>query len=327
MKTKKLKNLAITLSKIGFNDYSILVGELLKSAADQVATNRAISQEIPDNYFTPEDVDLERYKEKLIVLFKRDIGASSFEKFKKRFMKEGKSEMEAIDAALKLIEDESRKAAEKSIRTHSIATSMLEESGSMPGELVISPGSGFAHEQVVSPKYRWRGLEYQTNLTNMANQRNMQMGIIDSKSREWSLLRGPVDDSIGNSWEENLNSIIDEEGVPDTIYAKHACGGLTDGVMFDAANKGIKKMLFATCCAHRYPEVSWRILNPKDESGMPMDFESYRDIAYSSKKQGKEGMVFVDKIDGWREDFLKSRGYAVERGIKNFGPYILAKKS
>ena len=51
----------------------------------------------------------------------------------------------------------------------------------------------------------------------------------------------------------------------------------------DAANKGIKKMLLATCCANRYTELSWKILQPKDALGTPLTFKEYEEIAKKSK--------------------------------------------
>jgi hypothetical protein len=326
MKAERLKNLSIILSSIGFNDHSIMVRELLKFSADQVATNRAISSDIPEGHFTEEDVSPERYKEKIKVLFRRDVYIRHFDRYKKLYMKEGLSEEEAIKKANEKVDEISAHSAEKAVSGHTAATSLLEEYGSEPGDLIISPGSGVGHEQVVAPQYKWRGLEYQSPQVNMANQRNMQMGLIDSNSKEWSLLNVDVNEELGDDWTEKLNSIIGEEGLPKVVYAKHACGGLTDGVMFDAANKGVKKMLFATCCANRYAELSWRVLSPKDESGKPLSFEEYNKIAKSSKKDGEEGKMAVDMIDGWREDFLKSRGYEVTRGRRGFGPYILAKK-
>ena len=326
MKDNKLKNLSIVLNHIGLISYSMMVEDLIKFSADQVATNRAISKDIPEEHFTEQDVSPEKYKEKIKALFRRDIHIKHFDRYKKLYMKEGLSEEEAIKKANEKVDEISANSAEKAVSSHSAATSMLEESGSEPGDLIVSPGSGVGHEQVVAPQYKWRGLEYQRNLVDMANQRNMQMGLIDSNSREWSILNVDVDQELGNDWSEKLNSIVDKEGVPKVVYAKHACGGLTDGVMFDAANKGIKKMLFATCCANRYAELSWRVLNPKDESGKPLSFEEYNKIAKSSKKDGEEGKMAVDMIDGWREDFLKSRGYEVTRGRRGFGPYILAKK-
>ncbi len=326
MKAERLKNLSAVLGSIGLNYHSLMVKELLKFSADQIATNRAISKDIPEEHFTSQDVDPERYKEKIKNLFKRDIQAVHFDRYKKLYMKEGLPEQEAIEKANNKIDELSARSAEKSVSTHSSATALLEESGSQPGDLIVSPGSGVGHEQVIAPGYKWRGLEYQKNLVDMANQRNMQMGLLDSNSREWSLFKGDPDQELGSEWNEKLNSIINEEGIPKVIYAKHACGGLTDGVMFEAANKGIKKMLFATCCANRYTELSWRVLEPKDQSGKPLTFEEYKKIANSSKKDGEEGKMAVSLIDGWREDFLKSRGYEVERGNKSFGPYILAKK-
>jgi hypothetical protein len=326
MKTEKLKNLSKILITLGFESYSASVQELLKFSADPIATNRAVSEEIPEGWFDPSDVNPELYKEKLVNLFKRDVFVANFERYKEFYLKKGMSESEAIAAAEKKIDEISRTRADKSVSSHSSATSVLKDIGAEKGDLIVSPGSGFGHEQIIAPEYKWRGLEYQKNLVDMANQRNVQMGLSDSSSREWSLSSISPDQKFGEDWKDKLHSIVDKDGVPKIVYAKHACGGLTDGVMFDASNKGVKKMLFATCCAHRYPDLSWRILEPRDKDGRPMSFEEYEKIAHSSKKQGAEGEAAVNMIDGWREEFLKNRGYKVKRGVKDFGPYIVAEK-
>lgn len=326
MNFKNLLSLRKALQDSGLYTEALNVNYLIKCAAvDPIATNRAKSAELPEGFFSPEDVTPESYMKKLWQLYYKDIRAFNFDNFVKSFMREGKSEAEAKELAEQKVIKQVDKSTKKTMESHAEFIGKLREMNLDPSRVVVSPGSGAGHEQMIAPDINWLGLEYQDNLVNMSNQRNEQVGI-PSRSRQWSLTKGEPKDILGEDWKEKINEVVDENGNIEAMYAKHACGGLTDGAMYDAANKGIPKMLLATCCAHRYTELSWRVLDPKDDSGKLMTLEEYTKIAYKSKAQDDSGKAAVNKIDGWREDYLKNRGYEVERGMASYGPYILAKK-
>ena len=326
MNFKNLLILRKALEDSRFYAEALNVNYLIKYAAvDPIATNRAKSTELPEGFFSPEDIAPENYMKKLWQLYYKDIKAYNFDKYVKHFMKEKKSEDEAKELAEQKVIKEVDKQTKKTMESHGEFVKKLREMNLDPSKTVVSPGSGAAHEHIIAPDIKWLGLEYQDNLVNMSNQRNEQIGI-PSRSREWSLTKGNPEDALGEEWKDKINEVVDENGNVEAIYAKHACGGLTDGAMYDAVNKGIPKMLLATCCANRYTELSWRVLEPKDSSGAIIPFEEYKKIAYRSKAQDDSGREAVDRIDGWREDYLKNHGYAVERGRVAFGPYIKAVK-
>ena len=324
MNFKNLLSLRKALQDSRLYTEAMNVNYLIKCAAvDPIATNKTTETDVPEGFFSPEDIAPENYMKKLWQLYYKDIRTFNFDNFVKSFMREGKSEAEAKELAEQKVIKQVDKSTKKTMESHGEFISKLREMELDPSRVVVSPGSGAGHEQMIAPDINWLGLEYQKNLVNMSNQRNEQVGI-PSRSREWSLTKGDPGDILGEEWKEKINEVVDENGNIEAMYAKHACGGLTDGAMYDAVNKGVSKMLLATCCANRYTELSWRILNPKDNSGSPMSFEDYKKVANKSKAQDDSGKDAVDKIDGWREDYLKNHGYEVERGRANFGPYIKA---
>jgi hypothetical protein len=324
MNFKNLLSLRKALQDSRLYTEAMNVNYLIKCAAvDPIATNKTTETDVPDGFFSPEDIAPENYMKKLWQLYYKDIRTFNFDNFVKSLMREGKSEAEAKELAEQKVIKQVDKSTKKTMESHGEFISKLREMKLDPSRGVVSPGSGAGHEQMMAPDINWLGLEYQSNLVNVSNQRNEQVGI-PSRSREWSLTKGNPGDTLGEDWKEKINEVVDENGNIEAMYAKHACGGLTDGAMYDAVNKGVPKMLLATCCANRYTELSWRVLHPKDNSGNPMSFEDYKKIANKSKAQDDSGKDAVDKIDSWREEYLKNHGYEVERGRTNFGPYIKA---
>lgn len=311
------------------------VSNLLKSAAtDPVATNKTDKSSIQGGYFEKEDVDVERYNQKIWGLYFDDIYKVHYEKDKKKLLAENRklppeqqaSEDEISELALESVKRRTTKTANKAIESHSTFVEELMRLKPSPEGLVVSPASGFAHEQIVAPDLNWKGLEYQQNLVDMANQRNQQMSL-PTRSDQWSLLNlERPDDPIGEDWADRINTIKTDDGEIEAIYAKHACGGLTDGAMFDAIKKDVPKIFLATCCAHRYTQLSWRILEPTDEAGNPLSFEEYNRVAKTSKRQDERGEAACELIDDWRQKYLEDNGYIVDRGTTNFGPFIRAKR-
>tara|TARA_Y100000287_G_C14233655_1_gene363427 strand:- start:1460 stop:2479 length:1020 start_codon:yes stop_codon:yes gene_type:complete len=311
---------ALTLSKL--------------AATDPVATNKTERDSIEGNYFDESDKDLANYREKIWKLYFDDIYRVHFEKDKRKLIKEDRnlpedqrrSEETIDELALENVKKRTSKAADKAIKSHSEFLSHLMTLEPSPEGIIVAPGSGFAHEQVISPDLNWSGLEYQKNLVDMANQRNKQMGV-PSRSKQWSLLKEETPGSpVGEDWQGKVNKLRSDDGRVEAVYAKHACGGITDGAMFDAVNNDVPKIFLATCCAHRYTELSWRVLSPKDDSGRQLSYDEYEEIAKRSKRQDYLGEEAVEMIDDWREKYLEDNGYSVERGITSFGPFIKAKK-
>jgi predicted GTPase len=326
MKLDKLITLRVKFEKSKLYTEALNISYLIKYAAtNPIATNQTESTELPEDYFSPEDTNPENYIKKIWKLYYKDIKTVHFDRFVKKFMKEGLSEEDAKTKAEDKIVELVNKGVEKTVEGHSYFVSKLKELTINKDEVVVSPGSGFGHEQALFPDINFEGKEYQQNLVDMANQRNRQMGI-PSISKNWSLTKTSPEESLGDDWKDKINSIFDDSGNVQAIYAKHACGGITDYAMLDAANKGIKKMLLATCCANRYTELSWKILQPKDALGTPLTFKEYEEIAKKSKSQDDSGFSAVKQIDNWREDFLRERGYEVERGRGPKGPFIKAFK-
>jgi hypothetical protein len=300
------------------------VNYLIKCAAtNPIATNITQQTELSSGFFSPEDVDPENYKNKLSKLYYNDIRNAHYNRLVTKLLKEEASEEKAKALADKKIEELVEKQVRKTMEGHKEFVSKLKEMNLSSGGTVVSPGSGFSHEQVIAPDLKWMGLEYQKNLVDMANQRNEQMGIAP-KTKRWSLTKVDPGEKLGEDWNQKINEIVDENGNIEALYAKHACGGLTDGAMYKAVSSMVPKIFLATCCANRYTELSWRILEPKNEDGTPMSEADYEKIAKKSKSQDLSGKEFVEKIDGWREDFLKRNGYEVERGMGSHGPYIKA---
>jgi hypothetical protein len=292
-------------------------------AVDQVATNRVKSETLPPGHFTPEDVDLQAYLNKVIELYYVDVKKVHYDKWYKRFLEQGYSEDEATQLAEQKILEISTRAANKAIDSHQEFLSHMRQMNIPPGSRVFAPGAGFAHEQVVDPSYQWVGLEYQKPLAEMATERNKQLGI-PGETRHWSFIEGEPGETLGEEWADKLNTIRDEEGNPVALYLKHACGGITDGSLKNAVDERIKYIFAATCCANRYIEVSYRVLNPTHDDGSPMSLEEYTKMAKRSKRQTEEGRALVNKIDDFRQKYLEDNGYTVERGEGKHGPYLKA---
>ena len=295
---------------------------------DYVATNKTKRDSIMEDYFTAEDNNPEKYREKVWNLYYVDIKDVHFERLKKKYEQEGDwiSEEEAAARAEERVREMTTKAADKAINSHLSFINEMMHLDPDPNKHIVSPGSGFAHEQVVAPDLKWRGLEYQKNLVDMSNQRNMQLENLN-RSERWSILRDiKPGDELGDEWEAKINTIIGDDGQVETVYAKHACGGLSDGVIYDAVKNNVPKLMLATCCANRYPEISWRVLEPKDKDGVEIDLQEYKRVARESGKQGEAGQAACSRIDHWRVEYLQANEYKAERGMTEFGPFIRAIK-
>lgn len=315
------------LSGYSGHDYGLLsrfASLDLGNAADQIATNRAKSTEIPGGYFTPQDVDIQAYIKKIIELYYRDVKQVHYEKLIKRFMKEGYPPEKAEAMAEEKVWEISTRAANKAVESHKAFLNQMRQMNIPPGSTVVAPGAGFAHEQVVDPSYDWVGLEYQKALADMATERNKQLGI-SGKTKQWSFIEAEPEEKLGEGWKDKLRTITDDAGNPTALYLKHACGGITDGSLYKAVEAKIPYIFAATCCAFRYPEVSFRVLNPTNDDGSPMSFDEYMRLAKKSRKQDETGKAYVKKIDNFRQKFLEDNGYTVERGESNHGPYLMAK--
>ena len=317
-----------TLSSHDRPDYGLLskfASLEQQDAADQVATNRAKSTELPEGHFTPQDVDIQSYLKKIINLYYRDVRQVHYEKLVKRFLKEGHPQKEAERLAEEKVWEISTRAANKAVESHKGFLSQMREMNIPPGSTVVAPGAGFAHEQVVDPSYNWVGLEYQKALADMATERNRQLGL-SGQTKQWSFIDAEPEEELGENWRDKLRTITDESGNPIALYLKHACGGITDGSLYKAVEANVPYIFAATCCAFRYTEVSYRVLNPTNDDGSPMSFDEYRQLAKKSRKQDEVGKEYVKKIDDFRQKFLEDNGYSVERGEKEHGPYLMAKK-
>jgi len=288
-----------------------------------ISTNPTRSDTIPEGAFTPEDAkDPERYLEKLIPLYKNDIIRSRKEQEEKRGRKINFS---------RTVDEEARRQAEKAVRGHSEFTKILKEKGGLkPSSKVLSPGSGLGHEQAVSPDLDWTGLEFQEKSVSLADQKNKQLGLNRAKNYQWSFFNSEnLDDGtikeLGPGWEEKLNDWNDlgkdKTGeIPDAIYMKHACGGITDGTLKKAVEKKVPLIFIASCCADRYRAVSHKVIAPH------MSFEDYEQLAKTSQnKQSKKGEEAVKKINDLRMEYLKKHGYQVNSGETSHGPYVIGK--
>lgn len=303
------------------------MAELIKnSAVNPIATNMTKRDSIPDDHFSSEDLSHENYKEKTWGLYFPDVYDAHYERYKRLYRKENPEleDYEIEDMALDKVKSLTDKAAAKMISSHTAFLNELKALDLSESDKIISPGSGFGHEQVLGAPLNFSGLEYQKALVDMSNQRNEQMGI-PARSRQWSFLRDfdPTSGPVGDDWRDRINSIGDDV---DAIYAKHACGGLTDGTLYDAIKKGVKKIFLATCCAYRYTDVSYRVLSPKNEDESPMSLRDYTELARQSKRQGDKGKAACSRIDDWRVRLLEENGYHIERGETEHGPFIRAIK-
>lgn len=194
-----------------------------------------------------------------------------------------------------------------------------------PGATVVSVGAGFGDEAALAPEYKWVCLEYQKSLVSLASQRNTMMGL-NAISKQWALFEGDVEQC-----QVECPQVLNRLGpIPraDALYAKHACGGITDGSIYQAVKLGVPVIVALTCCADRYPGLSHSVIAPH------VPFAEYKALVKKSSKRGTpEGDAAITTIDGLREAFLEHNGYQVERGWlldrygkrKAAGSYIVAR--
>lgn len=299
-----------------------------EAATDQIATNRAISTGVPEGTYDPSDLDddFAGYRNKSVIEYLKDIRQVHYDRYVRHYLRQGHSQEEAEQMAEDKILEISKRQSNKSIESHKEFLKIMESMGLPSDATVVAPGAGSSDEQFIAPNYRWRGLEFQDNLVNISNQKNRQLGLPEN-TYQWSFLKQDPDKPLNEDWKDKINDLdIDGDGNIDGMYAKHACGGLTDGSLFKAVQKGLKFIFIATCCANRYTEVSWRVLEPKNDDGSLMSFDEYKKIAHLSQRQDDIGKRYVNLIDQFREYYLIRNGYNVERGRGNFGPYIKAVK-
>jgi len=277
-----------------------------------VVTNPTKSTKIPEGHFKKDVVgDSEKYLQSIIPLYEKDITQDAINK--------GKTpDPEKIHAS-------AVKQAEKAVHGHKGFLEALKQH-IKPGSKIIAPGSGFGHEQMLAPDYKWHGMEYQEDLLNMANQRN-KMVDHHSKNYKWSFLDDPEEGmkEMGEGWEKKIkgwDDIKDFEGHhPEAIYLKHACGGLTDASMKKAVEQKIPTIFIASCCANRYIGVSHKIIAPD------MPFKEYEKIvSRSGNKTSEDGKKAVEEINDMRKKYLKEHGYKIaSSGNTVHGPYFVAK--
>jgi len=204
-------------------------------------------------------------------------------------------------------ERKSRRQAKKQENVHSFLLSVLGQYAK-PGDTVVSTGAGMCHEAAFAPQYLWECLEYQDALVNLARQRDRQLRL-NAKSEQWSLFPGDV----GRCQDRPCYEVLPELGIlPEAqfVYLKHFCGGGTDGTLYQAVRMKPRPIIVAmTCCADRYPGLSYAVLDPD------MTFEDYKKLVkLSQKRQSSKGMAAVERIDDMRQRFLRENGYVVERG-------------
>ena len=291
-----------------------------KIAVDPVATNRTVSDKFPEGLFSSKDTP-ETYLLKLIPLYSNDIRAVNFNKFKNFFLRKGLSEEEAVQETENKIRQIATKQAEKSVRSH---MEFLKHLNLPEGSEIISPGSGVGSENVIAPQYIWHGLEYQPNSVSLFNDRNRQMGL-PGRAQVWSAFKGNPEDPIQEDLESSISDFPEVTLNAKGLYAKHACGGVTDAAMMRACQNKVPEILLATCCANRYTEASFKILNPTNPNGSLMSYKDYDELARISKSQDEKGKEAVRVIDGFREKYLINQGYQVTRGETSYGPFIRAR--
>jgi len=240
---------------------------------------------------------------------------------RKRYEREGKKVSEekilaqAVKSATKAVE--SHKGFLEAFRKHI-----------KPGTKILAPASGIGHEQMIAPEYKWTGLEFQEASVDFAKQRNKMVSYENAQNYTWDFLKNMSPEQamveMGPDWEENLNDLNfgNKEGdMPEAIYLKHACGGITDSAMKKAVEKKIPMIFIASCCAHRYMGVSHKIIAPH------MKFDDYISLTKRSQDKSKpdEAKKAVDEINELRRKYLESHGYHVEKGETAHGPYLIAK--
>jgi len=256
----------------------------------------------------------EEYLKQMIPLYLRDI--------KKKYRDKNTKDPDGSKALAEAV-----KQATKAAMGHK---GFLEEMRKeiKPGTRIVAPGAGLGHEQILAPEYVWTGLEFDPNRVDLANKQKELLGL-RAKNYEWNFLKDlkNIEETMtemGPGWEEKLNDdlIGNKHGeMPEAIYLKHACGGMTDGIMKKAIEKKIPYIFIASCCAHRYVGISHKIIAPH------MTFEEYKSLTKKSqdKNHPEEAKKAVDEINELRRKYLESHGYKVRKGDTNFGPYLIAK--
>ena len=100
MNFKNLLSLRRALQDSRLYTEAMNVNYLIKCAAvDPIATNKTTESDVPEGFFSPEDIAPENYMKKLWQLYYKDIRTFNFDNFVKSFMREGKSEAEAKELA------------------------------------------------------------------------------------------------------------------------------------------------------------------------------------------------------------------------------------
>ena len=198
------------------------------------------------------------------------------------------------------------KSSDKQLAAHKFFTDLI----NLPaGSTVVSPGAGLAHESIVSPNYKWTGLDFQKPLIDSCKERDAILGRQGNEYNRWSILDGDVRDAQQQMRTGELSSRLGVLPKSDAVYLKHACGGITDGALKQAVANGTKKIVVASCCADRFPGISHAILCPEKP------FAEYQKLVDRSKvRNSEDGLDAVKEIDDLRQKYLEKNGYKVERG-------------
>lgn len=270
-----------------------------------VVTNPASDSDIPGDAFNPSHVsNPEAYHKALFPIYRHDIAEYN------------------PHLPSEKIDEKTNAAVHKAVHSHSEFLDILNKHVK-PGSKILAPASGLGHEQMLAPQHKWTGLEFQKTLVDAANQRNKQAGL-PTDNHEWSLWGGDFDAAmkeLGPNWDEHLDKWDTIKDNPDVLYLKHACGGLTDGSLKVAADKGVQHIFIASCCSFRYIGISHKILAPE------MSFDQWTNLVKrSSNTQSADGAKAVDEINDLRKKYLEGRGYKVTRGRTSHGPWLMASK-
>lgn len=207
--------------------------------------------------------------------------------------------------------------------------------GHPEGYHVVSPGSGMGHEQVFKhpdlalQPHRMVGLEFQNELTDLADHRNKGFGIHNASNHQWSIYdtsglgdtkqqiaeldkigHAPVD-KVHPDWEKRL--AVGYNGLPsgehNVGYAKHACGGLTDLTLKKAVDSNWDGFVAQTCCSHRYAGISHKIIGEHHK----MPWEEWQKLVEASSHNEEPDVARAAqlKIDELRKKYLEDHGYSV----------------
>jgi len=147
-------------------------------------------------------------------------------------------------------------------------------------DLVVSPGSGFGHEQGFFPEFNWLGLECQKKLVNLANKARRKWGH-SGITRQWDVYKNPFPKG-------------------DILYLCHFCGGGTDFSLCQAGQKGYYAIVVLTCCSHRMIGLSLKVHSFQCRP------EKWKMLAKISSRRGtREGIETQIKIDALRVKLLE----------------------